>query len=474
MSDAAVPLCVDLDGTLTPIDTLHESILSLRVRAPATWLRLPLWLSRGKAAFKREVAAHASMDFTRLPFRPELLEWLEAERATGRPLVLVTAADQSIADGVAEHLGLFGEVIASDGFNNLAGEGKRRALLNRFGEKGFDYVGDDSKDQAVWKSARLGIVVGSAALADRARRVCQVGKVFPVERPTLRVWAKALRLHQWVKNILIFLPVVVGHRFLDPVVLGAAVRAFIAFGLCASSVYVVNDLLDLDSDRNHPRKRTRPFAAGTLSASSGLVLAVFLLAGAVALAITVNWYFTGVLAGYYVLTWAYSVRLKRAALVDVMTLAALYTVRIIAGAAATLIAPSFWLLAFSMFIFISLGCVKRYTELHDAKPASMTAKQHGRGYWKSDLPLLLSLGTSSGFCTALVVALYINSPESQSLYRHSKPLWLLCPLILYWISRVWLLTVRGQMHDDPVVFALRDRISMLVLLLGGATFLISI
>jgi 4-hydroxybenzoate polyprenyltransferase len=199
-----------------------------------------------------------------------------------------------------------------------------------------------------------------------------------------------------------------------------------------------------------------------------------LLIGAIALAITVNWYFAGVLAGYYVLTWAYSVRLKRAAIVDVMTLAALYTVRIIAGSAATLIAPSFWLLAFSMFIFISLGCVKRYTELHDAKPASMTAKQHGRGYWKSDLPLLLSLGTSSGFCTALVMALYINSPESQSLYKHSKPLWLLCPLILYWISRVWLLTVRGQMHDDPVVFALRDRISMLVLLLGGVTFLISI
>jgi 4-hydroxybenzoate polyprenyltransferase len=474
MSDAAIPLCVDLDGTLTPIDTLHESILSLRARAPTALLRLPVWLSRGKANFKRQVASHASIDITRLPFRPELLEWLGAERAAGRRLVLVTAADQSIADGVAKHLGFFSEVIASDGVNNLAGEGKRRALLDRFGEKGFDYVGNDSKDEAVWKSSRLAIVVGSAALVDRARRICEVTRVFPVEKPPFSAWAKALRLHQWVKNILIFLPVVAAHRFLDPVVLSAAVRAFISFGLCASSVYIINDLFDLDADRNHPRKRTRPFATGILPASGGLVLSAFLITCAIALAITINWYFVGVLAGYYVLTWAYSVRLKRAALVDVMTLAGLYTVRIIAGSAATLIMPSFWLLAFSMFIFISLGCVKRYTELNDAKPVSMTEKQHGRGYWKSDLPLLLSLGTSSGYCTALVMALYLNSPESQSLYHHSKPLWLLCPLILYWISRVWLLTVRGQMHDDPVVFALRDRISMMVLVLGGITFLISI
>jgi 4-hydroxybenzoate polyprenyltransferase/phosphoserine phosphatase len=474
LNDIAIPLCVDLDGTLTPVDTLHESILSLRARGPATLLRLPLWLSRGKAGFKREVAAHASIDIAQLPFRAELLEWLNAERTAGRRLVLVTAADRSIAEAVANHLGFFSEVIASDGISNLAGEGKRRALLDRFGEKGFDYVGNEAKDEAVWKSSRLAIVVGSAALVDRARRVCEVIKVFPVEKPGIRVWARALRLHQWVKNILIFLPVVSGHRFFDPVVLSAGVRAFVAFGLCASSVYIVNDLLDLDADRNHPRKRTRPFAAGLLSASKGLVLAMFLLAGAIGLAITINWYFVGVLAGYYVLTWAYSVRLKRAALVDVMTLAALYTVRIIAGAAATLIAPSFWLLAFSMFIFISLGCVKRYTELNDAKPASMTVKQRGRGYWKSDLPLLLSLGTSSGFCTVLVMALYLNSPESQALYRHSKPLWLLCPLILYWISRVWLLTTRGQMHDDPVVFALRDRISMMVLVLAGITFLAAI
>jgi 4-hydroxybenzoate polyprenyltransferase len=474
LSELAIPLCVDLDGTLTPIDTLHESILSLRASAPTALLQLPLWLSRGKAKFKREVAKHASINIARLPFRPELLEWLDTERTAGRRLVLVTAADRSIADGVANRLGFFSEVIASDGINNIAGEGKCRALLDRFGEKGFDYVGNDSKDEAVWRSSRQAVVVGSAALVERARQICEVTKVFPVTRPPLRAWAKALRLHQWVKNILIFVPAVSGHRFLDPFVLSAAIRAFVAFGLCASSVYIVNDLLDLDADRDHPRKRTRPFAAGVLSASSGLVVAAFLLASAIALAITINWYFVGVLTGYYVLTWAYSVRLKRAAIVDVMTLAALYTVRIIAGAAATLIAPSFWLLAFSMFIFISLGCVKRYTELYDAKPASMTAKQHGRGYWKSDLPLLLSLGTSSGFCTALVMALYLNSPESQSLYRHSKPLWLLCPLILYWISRVWLLAVRGQMHDDPVVFALRDRISMMVLVLAGITFLVSI
>jgi 4-hydroxybenzoate polyprenyltransferase len=258
-----------------------------------------------------------------------------------------------------------------------------------------------------------------------------------------------------------------------PAVLFESVLAFVAFCLCASSVYLINDLLDLAADRHHPRKRMRPFASGALSAQSGLAVAFALLLSGAALAALVNWQFAGVLGGYYVLTWTYSLRLKRAALVDVMTLAGLYTIRIIAGAAATAIPLSFWLLAFSIFIFLSLGFVKRYTELDEARQAGGTDKR-GRGYRPTDLPLLMNLGIAAGYCTVVVMALYLNSTDSQSLYRHNKPLWLVCPLLLYWISRIWLLTTRGQMHDDPVVFALRDRMSLFVLCLLGVIVLLSI
>jgi 4-hydroxybenzoate polyprenyltransferase len=287
------------------------------------------------------------------------------------------------------------------------------------------------------------------------------------------VWLKAMRLHQWIKNVLIFLPALLAHQILRPAVLVECVLAFIAFGACASSVYLFNDLLDLSSDRQHPRKFKRPFASGRLSASRGVVVGMVLFCFSAALALYVGWKFAAVLGGYYVLTWAYSLRLKRAALVDVMTLAGLYTVRIIAGAAATAIPVSFWLLAFSVFIFLSLGIVKRYTELDDARKANKMSS-HGRGYSAADLPLLMALGVSAGYCTILVVALYINSNDSLALYHHNKPLWLVCPLLLFWISRIWLLTTRGQMHDDPVVFALRDRVSLVVVGLLGLIVLISI
>jgi 4-hydroxybenzoate polyprenyltransferase len=468
-----IPLCVDLDGTLTPVDTLHESVLTLVRHSPASLLSLPAWISAGKAQFKREIANRVDLDGAALPIRTELLEWLKAERSSGRPLVLVTAADRKIADSVATHLGVFDEVIASDGTDNLSGDHKRAILVERYGERGFDYVGNEAKDERVWKSARRAIVVGSPGLSERASKVTEVARVFTPASASVKSWLKAARLHQWVKNALIFLPLLLAHQLLNKeAVLNAAI-AFLSFGLCASSVYIVNDLFDLAADRAHPRKRLRPFAAGALSARSGVLAAALLLGSSIALAISVNWFFCGALALYYTLTWAYSLRLKRAALVDVMTLAGLYTMRIIAGSAATMIEPSFWLLAFSIFIFLSLGCVKRYTELYDAQQAGKI-KPHGRGYWPTDLPLILTLGTSAGYCTILVMALYLNSPESMTLYKHSKPLWLICPLLMYWISRVWLLATRGQMHDDPVVFALRDRISLAVLGLIGVIVLVAI
>jgi 4-hydroxybenzoate polyprenyltransferase len=471
--NGTVPLCVDLDGTLTPVDTLHESVLSLVRHAPMAVFALPLWLLRGKAKMKREVASRAKFDAMHVPLNPALLDWLKAERASGRRIVLATAADSNIAQQVASRVGLFDEVIASDGIANLSAETKRAALVERFGERGFDYVGNERADERVWRSARKAIVVGTNGQADRARRIADVDRVFPAMPAGPLVWLKAIRLHQWVKNALIFLPPMLAHKILDPAILLKSVLAFIAFGFCASSVYLINDLLDLSADRQHPRKRKRAFAAGTLSAQSGAAAAAALLAGSVLVSMLVGWRFAGVLLGYYILTWTYSLRLKRAAVVDVMTLAGLYTIRIIAGAAATAIPLSFWLLAFSVFIFLSLGFVKRYTELDDARKADKMTT-HGRGYRATDLPLLMNLGVTAGYCTVVVMALYINSSDSQALYRHNKPLWLVCPLLLYWISRVWLLTTRGQMPDDPVVFALKDRISLLVLGLLGLIVLISI
>jgi 4-hydroxybenzoate polyprenyltransferase len=374
---------------------------------------------------------------------------------------------------VADRVNLFDEVIASDGVRNVSGDAKRAALVERFGEKGFDYVGNERADECVWRSARKAVVVGTNRQAARAGRVANLGRIFAAPRSGPKVWLKAVRLHQWVKNTLIFLPAILAHRILVPDVFLHALGAFIAFGLCASSVYLLNDLFDLSADRLHPRKRNRPFAAGLLSARSGLFASGALFCAAALLAVVVGWKFAAVLAGYYLLTWAYSLRLKRAASVDVMTLAGLYTIRIVAGSAATSIPLSFWLLAFSVFIFLSLGFVKRYTELDEARQAgNMTAT--GRGYTAADLPLVMTLGVAAGYCTVVVMALYINSTESQLLYTHNKPLWLICPLLLYWISRVWLLTTRGLMHDDPVVFALRDRLSLVVLGLLGLVVLLSI
>jgi len=473
MNSAAIPLCVDLDGTLTPVDTLHENLMGLIRQAPSAVLAIPIWLCSGKAKMKRQMATRAKFDATNLPINQQLLDWLKSERASGRPIMLATAADQRIALQVANEVGIFDEIFASDGERNLSADVKRTELVKRFGERGFDYVGNENADELVWRSARKAIIVGSNRQIEKARRVTEIDRAFPTVSAGPLTWLKAMRLHQWVKNVLIFLPALLAHKILQPAILLESVLAFVAYGLCASSVYLVNDLLDLSVDRRHPRKCKRAFAAGLLSIRSGGFAAIVLLAISVVIALLVGWRFAAVLGGYYVLTWSYSLRLKRAALVDVMTLAGLYTVRIIAGAAATAIPLSFWLLAFSVFIFLSLGFVKRYTELDEARKADRMST-HGRGYRADDLPLLMNLGVSAGYCTIVVMALYINSADSQALYRHNKPLWLVCPLLLYWISRVWLLTSRGQMPDDPVVFAMRDRLSLLILGLLGLIVILAI
>jgi 4-hydroxybenzoate polyprenyltransferase len=461
--DQDLPLCVDLDGTLLKSDLLVETALALLAARPWMLFAMFAWLLGGKACFKREVASRATVDGELLPWDVRVVERLHAERGRRR-LVLCTAADHEAAVRATAHLALFDEVLASDGRVNLSGPRKAAALVARFGERGFDYAANARVDLPVWRQARRAWVVNApAGLADRARRQGEVAVELAREGGGWRAWVRALRLHQWLKNLLVFLPLLASHRFLQPDAIVLALCAFFTFGLCASGVYLLNDLLDLPSDRRHPRKRLRPFAAGSLPLLPGLVAAPALSLFALALAAWVQPRLAGVLGLYYLCTLAYSMALKKRVMIDVVMLAGLYTLRIIGGAVAIGAALSFWLLAFSMFLFLSLAMLKRYTELATLL-ADGRDTASGRGYRVEDLPLLQSLGSSAGYLAVLVLALYINSPESLQLYSHPKLLWLLCPLLLYWMSWVWVVAHRGRMHDDPVVFAVTDPVSRVIVL----------
>lgn len=469
----AIPLCVDLDGTLIRTDLLLESAVLLLKQNPLYLLAYPLWLSRGRANLKHEIASRVQLDATTLPYDVRVLDALQAEQAR-RPVVLCTASNQALAHKVARHLGTFSAVMATEGTRNLSGDNKAAALVDRFGENGFDYAGNERRDLAIWRHARSGWVVnGSTGLAERAGKVCRVAMVLPREGNAWHAWLRAFRLHQWLKNVLVFVPLLAAHLLMDPVALVRATLAFLVFGVCASSVYILNDILDLDADRRHPRKRKRPFASGSLPLAAGFVAAPLMTLAAFAAAYALEPRFALVLLGYYVLTLAYSFRLKQIAMLDVLVLAALYTLRIIAGTAVIEVGFSFWLLAFSMFLFLSLALVKRYTELGVQRKSGSDAAR-GRGYATSDYELLASLGSASGYSSVLVLALYINSTASADLYHRPHVLWLLCPLLLYWISRVWIIAHRGAMHDDPVVFAARDKLSLVLLVLAACVVVLAI
>jgi 4-hydroxybenzoate polyprenyltransferase len=466
--EATPPLCVDLDGTLIKSDVLFESLLLLLKKNPFFLFLLPLWLLRGKAALKAQIAARVSLDPAALPYNREFVDWLRVQHATGRSLWLCTATNERLAAGIAAHVGLFDGVLASDAATNLAGAAKADQLVSKFGEGGFDYCGNERRDLAVWRRARGAIVVnGSRGLEQQAGAQTKLLQAFPAKAQPLRAALKALRPHQWAKNVLILVPLLAAHVHEGPR-LTQTVFAMIAFCLCASSVYVLNDLLDLPADRVHVRKSRRPFAAGDLSLAAGFIMAPTLLAMAVIVAAFLPVKFQWVFATYYVVTASYSFALKGIVIVDALLLAGLYTLRIIAGAAATEVPLSFWLLLFAVFLFLSLAFVKRFAEL-DSLRRQNRLHAAGRGYTVEDLPLLQSLGISSGYLSVLVLALYINSPEIQALYHRPKFIWILCVLMLYWISRVWMKAQRGRMHDDPVVFALKDRVSLAIGLMAAVT-----
>lgn len=467
------PLCVDLDGTLVKTDTFAQALLLLIRTRPAAILSIPRWAAGGLAAFKRRIAQEIQLDPAALPYHADLLAFLKSEKQKGRTLILATASDALPARAVAAHLGIFSEVIASDGITNFKSVRKRDALVTRFGAKGFDYAGNATDDLAVWESAAAVFAVNPCdpvrhALKNRPARF------FEDRPPKWKAWLKALRVQQWIKNILIFLPMLLAHELTSPGLYLQAAVAFFSFSFAASAIYVINDLMDLHADQHHPRKQRRPFAAGNLSllaAASAAPALVFLSLG---LAQFLPVEFTGILFFYLLLTTLYSWRLKQLVLLDVLTLAALYTIRILAGTAAYSVSTSGWLIAFSISIFLSLALVKRYAELREAlevHPEKIGAR--GRGYHAIHLPWLARLGIAAGILSVVVLALYITSPKVLEFYRQPVALWILCPLVLYWILRIWRLAVRGTLSDDPLEFAARDpqtwllgAISATVLILG--------
>ena len=459
------PLVVDLDGTLLKTDLFLESLFSLLRQAPLFLFALPFWLAKGRAHLKREIARRTRLDVALLPYCTVLLEYLRVEHGKGRSIVLATASDERLAQQVAEHLKLFDLVLASDGSINLSGERKRERLVGQFGERGFDYVANGSSDIAVWSSARKAIVVNpNPQLLRAVTRVAEVQSVFEDRRANLAEYLNALRPQHWLKNLLVFVPVLAAHRFYESALMERALLAFAAFCCCASSGYLFNDLFDLSADRHHPKKQLRPFASGRLPLSYALAMVPALVVVGCVLAAVVSRLLVGVLLLYFALTLTYSLCIKKVALLDVIVLAGLYTLRIMAGAAAVAIWPSEWLLAFSTFLFLSLALVKRYDELVVMRSVDGDHAR-ARGYEISDAELLASKGTASGYIAVLVLALYITSGAAKALYRRPDFMWFLCPLLLYWVGHMWLVAHRGKMHDDPFVFALRDRTSRILIIL---------
>jgi len=460
-------LFVDLDGTLINTDLLLESFCLLLAKNFLFLFVVPFWLLKGKANLKYQVARRIAMRADLLPYNRKLVSYLETEKGRGRSLVLISASNQALVSAVADHMSLFDGAFGSSQQINLKGSNKLEKIRQLSAGSPFDYAGNARADLTVWEQAESGIVVnGSRTLLADASKRTEITAQFNSDSGQLRSFLRALRMHQWAKNLLLFLPLLLSHQINNIDLMLMSLAGFVSFSLCASSVYLLNDLLDLEHDRQHATKRARPFAAGALSLTAGLLAAPILLGLALLVATLLPWHFTVVLLGYYALTLAYSLSLKAIAIVDVLLLACLYTVRIIAGAAAISIVPTFWLLAFSMFIFMSLAIVKRVTELGNLRAQNQQQAQ-GRGYKAQDLESLTMLGSASGFMAVLVFALYINAEETRALYSTPEILWFICPLLLYVVSRIWLLANRGQLHEDPVVFFITDVNSQFIAVLCG-------
>lgn len=461
---SALPLVVDLDGTLTPTDTLYESLIQMAKQSPLSLMGLPLALFKGRAAFKEEIAAHADIDPALLPYRQDVLDYLRAEKARGRTIILATAAHVSIANKVAHHLGLFDQVLATGSGQNLKGVTKLQSIRAQVGEA-FAYAGDSTADIPIWKAASSAVLVSvDAKTTAEIKRSKTVEMEFPREHVGLRVWLRALRVHQWLKNLLLFVPLMTAFSLLDGDKFVTMCVAFLAFSFAASGTYILNDLWDLDNDRQHPRKRKRPFASAQLPIHHGLAVSAGGLGLAFVLSADVSSAFVWMLLLYVALTTAYSWVLKTYVLIDVLMLSLLYTLRILAGAVAVAIPASSWLLAFSVFVFLSLALVKRCAEMVSLKKSGEEFAR-GRDYRVGDLVVLWPMGVGAALSAVVVFGLFISAAETQARYASPQLLWLIAVGLIYWLGRLWVKTSRGEMHDDPVVYAIKDRGSLVAMIL---------
>ena len=472
-SIAAIPLVVDMDGTLIKVDSLHEAFIQLSSKKPLCALRAVLKLNQSRAAFKAAIADHILPDSGMMPVDDFVLEAIKQARTKGRKVYLATAADLRFAETIANSICKFDGIFASENGINLKGQAKADRLIAAFGVRGFDYIGNDASDIPAWRAARTALVSGAPpGLMRRLRTEFPTMLTLSESRRSIGSYVRALRPHQWLKNALVALPTFAAHDF-SAGGLSRVLLALVSFSLAASTVYLVNDMLDLHHDRAHSQKRHRPLAAGLIPLSHGVGLLGVTAALSVALALLLPRTFTMVLGTYFVLSVSYSLYLKRKLMIDVVTLAALYGSRVLAGGAVTGIALSHWLVGFCFFIFLSLALVKRTAEMI-ALPAANNVNIKGRGYRREDLQTIPALTAASGFISVLVLALYIASTEVSALYRYPELLWGVCVILVYWLGRIYFLAGRGEMHQDPVIFAATDRISLLAGALMVAIFLIAL
>lgn len=468
---ASIPLCVDLDGTLVKIDTLHQALFLLLRRDFLSIFRIPGWYMKGRAYLKDQVMQRVALDAPALPYNKTFLKWLRKEHAGGRKLVLATASNVRTAEAVADHLGLFSETIASCAEHNMRHNRKLEAIRERFDR--FAYAGNDAADFSLWNAAEEVILVNPSRAAKKAY-ADKADHIFEERRPLFRMLIKAMRCRQWLKNVLIFSPMLLAHRFTDPSCIIDSLLAFFSFSLAASTIYILNDLFDLSADQHHPRKCTRPFAAGEFPITLGILMIPILFAASIGVGLFLSPAFTGVILTYYVITTLYSWRLKQIPIADVLTLAILYTMRIFAGSVSTGNPSSEWFIEFSIFLFLSLALVKRVSELREMEnEEAIDHTKRERGYRRDDLPLLQSFGTASGYIAVFVFTMYLSSDKVAQLYSRPHILWFFCPLLLYWITRIWHLAWHGKVDDDPLAFAAKDPQTYLVGAIGVIAILLA-
>ena len=469
---STIPLVVDLDGTLIKTDTLYESVLLAIKNQPWIIFQLFAWLFHGLSFFKHRIAALVMLDIESLPYNEDVLLFLRNEYGNGRKLVLASASNQRYVQAVANHLGIFSEVLASDEKQNYKGMHKAEKLIELYSVKGFDYIGDSRADLKIFPSAREVFLVNpTKRTGDVAVKNGNVKEIFKSKR-SLKDYLKLIRVHQWLKNTLVFLPLMTSHNWFDMKLVVLCFFGFVALSVGASGTYVLNDLFDLHDDRKHPRKKTRPIAAGSIPIVNGIIVSITMMASGLIFSWFLGVHFFLAVLFYYLVTFSYSFIFKNYVLIDSILLASLFTIRVIAGATLIDVKISFWLLAFSIFFFFSLALIKRCTELQLLQGMGRKASE-GRDYNTADLVTLRSIGITSGLMSIVVFALYINSDAVGQLYAHAEYLWLACPALLYLVCRLWVKTGRNEMHDDPIIFALKDKGSLLMFMLIVALIVIA-